>query len=146
MQLRRLSAVAAVAGLLLVACSDDDDATVDSAPTADAGTAASDQTAGPDSIDVVAGNVGTQRPDLASQAAPDGTVTLIFSDIEDYTGMLERLGDLKSHLIVQDHNTIIRNQTALHNGREVEVRGDGVLLAFPDAEQAAATAMMLSRS
>jgi class 3 adenylate cyclase len=98
------------------------------------------------SIQGVAARMCEKRPDLAPCSGPDGTVTLIFSDIEDYTGMLERLGDLKSHLIVQDHNTIIRNQTALHNGREVEVRGDGVLLAFPDAEQAAHCTIALQRA
>src|ERR671922_2552183 len=29
-------------------------------------------------------------------AAPDGTVTILFSDIEDFTGITERLGDLKA--------------------------------------------------
>jgi class 3 adenylate cyclase len=98
------------------------------------------------SIQGVAARMCEQRPDLAPCSGPDGTVTLIFSDIEDYTGMLERLGDLKSHLIVQDHNTIIRSQTTLHEGREVEVRGDGVLLAFPSAARAAQCTIALQRA
>ena len=45
------------------------------------------------SIDAVAISVGTDRPNLAPQAAPDGTVTLLFSDIEGSTPLNARLGD-----------------------------------------------------
>ena len=33
------------------------------------------------------------RPDLAEAAAPDGTVTVVFTDIEGSTEMAERMGD-----------------------------------------------------
>ena len=45
--------------------------------------------------------------------------------MKDYTGMLERLGDLAAHQIVQTHNALVREQTAAHGGHEVELRGDG---------------------
>ncbi|MFY9586023.1 MAG: AAA family ATPase, partial [Actinomycetota bacterium] len=45
------------------------------------------------SIDRVEQAVEREQPDLRSHAAPDGTVTLLFSDIEGSTAMNERVGD-----------------------------------------------------
>src|ERR1700694_5391480 len=49
----------------------------------------------PTSIDAVAAAVQLERPDLRGRAAPDGTVTLLFTDIEGSTAINERLGDLR---------------------------------------------------
>jgi class 3 adenylate cyclase len=98
------------------------------------------------SIEMVAARVREERPDLAPCSAPDGSVTLIFSDIEDYTGMLEQLGDLRAHLVVQDYNRIVHKITAAHGGHEVELRGDGILLAFARPEQALRSAVALQRA
>ncbi|MEE9280556.1 MAG: adenylate/guanylate cyclase domain-containing protein, partial [Myxococcota bacterium] len=76
----------------------------------------------------------------------DGTVTLMFSDMENYTGLLERLGDLAAHQLVQAHNAIVREQTKAHGGHEVELRGDGFLLAFASARQAVLCAIALQRA
>ena len=86
------------------------------------------------------------RPDLRADAADDGTVTLLFSDMEGFTRMTESLGDLAAHRLVQEHNGIVREQTSAHGGREVELRGDGFLLAFPSARRAARCAIALQRS
>jgi class 3 adenylate cyclase len=61
------------------------------------------------SVYAVATVVQQQRPDLRAHAAPDGTVTLMFSDMEDFTGMTERLGDVEAHRVVQAHNGIVRD-------------------------------------
>ena len=45
------------------------------------------------SIDFMIDEVASERPDIAAHAAPDGQVTILFSDIEDSTLMTERLGD-----------------------------------------------------
>jgi class 3 adenylate cyclase len=98
------------------------------------------------SVYAVATVVQQQRPDLRAHAAPDGTVTLMFSDMEDFTGMTERLGDVEAHRVVQAHNGIVREQVNTHGGHEVELRGDGFLLAFPSARQAALCAIALQRA
>ena len=87
------------------------------------------------SIYVVADAVETQRPDLGHHAAPDGTVTLLFSDMEGFTSMTERLGDLRAREVIRDHNRIVREQLSAHGGYEVELQGDGFLLAFGSARQ-----------
>ena len=45
------------------------------------------------SIDSVARAVESERPAITIHPAPDGTVTIMFSDIEDSTVLTERLGD-----------------------------------------------------
>jgi class 3 adenylate cyclase/tetratricopeptide (TPR) repeat protein len=88
------------------------------------------------SIHGVASSVEEMRPDLAPHTAPDGTVTIMFSDMEGFTAMTERLGDLKAREVVRAHNAIVRKQLAAHSGYEVELQGDGFLLAFSSARRA----------
>ena len=45
------------------------------------------------SIDFMIGDLTSEQPDIAAHAAPDGQVTILFSDIENSTLMTERLGD-----------------------------------------------------
>lgn len=98
------------------------------------------------SIHAVASEIDRSAPDLARHAAPDGTVTLMFSDIEGFTRMTERLGDLRAHEVVKEHNRIVRERTAAHGGHEVELRGDGFLLAFASARRALHCAIDLQRA
>ncbi len=58
-------------------------------------------------------------------------VTLLFSDVVDFTGLTRRLGDVAAHRVMQGHNHMIRAEVARWGGREVERLGDGFLLAFP---------------
>jgi class 3 adenylate cyclase len=88
------------------------------------------------SIYAVARSVQDRRPDFGALTAPDGTVTLVFSDMEGFTAMTERLGDSRAHRVVQKHHAIVREKTRAHGGNEVELRGDGFLLAFADPARA----------
>src|SRR5439155_19657596 len=56
------------------------------------------------SIDTVAKEVLAVQPDLRPHAAPDGTVTIMFSDIEGSTSMADRLGDSHFMEVLRDHN------------------------------------------
>ncbi len=85
------------------------------------------------SILVVASAVDARRPDMSNLAGSDGRVTLMFSDMANYTAMTERLGDRAALKIVQAHNEIVRRECQAHGGFEVELRGDGFLLAFPSS-------------
>ncbi len=97
------------------------------------------------SVVAVASLVQAARPDMSANAAADGTVTLVFSDMEGFSRMTEALGDQAAHRLVQEHNHIVREQTAAHGGREIELRGDGFLLAFPSARSAARCAIALQQ-
>jgi class 3 adenylate cyclase len=68
--------------------------------------------------------------------APGGTVTILFSDIEGFSAMTERLGDRKSQEIVRTHNKIVRGNVAACHGFEVKSQGDGFMIAFDSASKA----------
>jgi predicted ATPase/class 3 adenylate cyclase len=94
-----------------------------------------DATASRTSIDAVAASVYVDKPDLRQHAAPDGTVTILFSDIEGSTAMTERLGDQRWLEVLREHNAIVREQVAAHEGFEVKSEGDGFMLAFQSARR-----------
>ena len=97
------------------------------------------------SIDLVSASIRNRRPDLVAHTAPDGTVTLMFSDVEGFTAMTERLGDRRAHAIISRHNAIVREQLAHHGGRELELQGDGFLLSFASPLQALHCAIGIQR-
>ncbi len=98
-----------------------------------------------ESLDAVASLVQEERPDLRAQAAPDGTVTILFTDIEGFTPMTERLGDQGAQEVIRAHNRIVRRQVADHGGFEVKAQGDGFMLAFQSARWALRCAVALQR-
>jgi class 3 adenylate cyclase len=96
-------------------------------------------------IDDVAQSVELDRPDLSRAAAPDGTVTIMFSDIEGSTVLAEQLGDERWLKLLHRHNVVIRRQVAAHSGFEVKSQGDGFMLAFASARNALRCAIAIQR-
>lgn len=86
------------------------------------------------------------REALRSHAAPDGTVTILFSDITGYTEMTERLGDLKARDVLYEYNQIVREQLAAHDGYEVKSQGDGFMIAFAGASRALRCSISIQRA
>ena len=89
----------------------------------------------PTSVDEVASTVSSERPSLRTAAAPDGTVTVLFSDIEGSTKLNERLGDVRWLELLRAHHAIVREQVHHHGGFEVKSQGDGFMVAFPSARR-----------
>jgi predicted ATPase/class 3 adenylate cyclase len=98
------------------------------------------------SIDNVAQAVQADHPDLKKHAAPDGTVTIMFSDIEGSTAMADRLGDARFMEVLREHNAIIREQIKAHGGFEVKSEGDGFMVAFQSAGKALACASAIQKA
>jgi class 3 adenylate cyclase len=90
----------------------------------------------PSSVDEVASSVADERPSLRSAAAPDGTVTIVFSDIEGSTALNERLGDVRWLEVLRAHNRTVRDQVKAYGGFEVKAQGDGFMIAFASARRA----------
>jgi class 3 adenylate cyclase len=90
----------------------------------------------PASIDRIAATVDAERPSLRAAAAPDGTVTILFSDIGGSTELNERLGDARWLDLLRAHHRVVRDQIRTHGGFEVKVQGDGFMVAFPGARRA----------
>ena len=100
--------------------------------------------AGETVIDAVASTVGIEP--LRRHAAPDGTVTILFSDIEGSTELLEQLGDNRWVEVLKEHRAIVRGQLQAYNGFEVSSQGDGFMLAFSSARRALQCAISTQRS
>ena len=96
-------------------------------------------------MDQLASTVMVERPNLSGHTAPDGTVSIMFSDIENSTLIIEKLGDLRAQEVFQIHNRVIREQVAKQNGYEVKTMGDGFMVAFSSARRALLCAVEIQR-
>jgi class 3 adenylate cyclase len=96
-------------------------------------------------LDSVAQSAEMDPPDLRAVAAPDGTVTIMFSDIEGSTVLTEQLGDERWLKLLHRHNAVIRRHLAAHRGFEVKSQGDGFMLAFASAGNAIRCAIAIQR-
>jgi class 3 adenylate cyclase len=98
------------------------------------------------SVDEIAEAVSELRPDLSASSAPDGTVTIAFTDIEDSLRLNALLGDRRWLDVLHAHNDVIRRVTTEHNGTVVKSQGDGSMLAFASARRALTCAMAIDRA
>jgi class 3 adenylate cyclase len=89
----------------------------------------------PTNLEAVTEAVGLERVDLQARVAPDGTVTLLFADIQDSTPLAEQLGDLRWFALLREHNAIVREQIARFGGFEVKTIGDAFMVAFGSARR-----------
>ena len=71
---------------------------------------------------------------------PTGTVTLLFTDVEGSTLLLERLGAERFAEALAVHRRVLREAFARHGGYEVDEEGDAFLVAFQAAGEAVAAA------
>ncbi len=77
--------------------------------------------------------------------ASDGTVTILFCDMVDYAGKTERLGDQVSRQLLRDHHQLVREALVRNGGREINVQGDGFMLAFAGVARALRCAVDIQR-
>jgi class 3 adenylate cyclase len=78
--------------------------------------------------------------------AGEGTVTILFSDMVNYAGMTEALGDRASRELLGEHHRIVRELVERHGGREVKVQGDGFMVAFGGVARALRCAVEIQRA
>jgi tetratricopeptide (TPR) repeat protein len=78
------------------------------------------------SIAIVAASVEAKRPNLSMAVGTDGMVTLMFSDMYDYTGMMERLGDREA---LRDQDKFF-GKTVIHAFRVADLaQADEILIS-----------------
>jgi DNA-binding NarL/FixJ family response regulator/class 3 adenylate cyclase len=73
------------------------------------------------------------------------SLTFLFSDLEDSTGLAERLGGDYASLLAEARG-LLRRAVADAGGREVECRGDELFCVFDEAAEAAAAALAAQRA
>jgi DNA-binding SARP family transcriptional activator len=81
----------------------------------------------------------------AVDALDEGTVTIVFTDIEGSTETAARLGDRRWVEVLAEHDRVVRGHAAAHGGREVKSQGDGLMLAFSSARAAVDFGMAVQR-
>lgn len=85
-----------------------------------------------------------ERPDLA-RLAPNGRVTILFSDIEESTALNERIGDRAFVRLIDRHARMVGRHVRRHDGYVVKSQGDGFMIAFAEPERAVRCSLDVQR-
>src|SRR5436305_13151918 len=79
-------------------------------------------------------------PDL-----PTGTVTLLFTDIEGSTRLLQQLGEHYAGVLAECRQ-LLRNTFAQWHGQEVDTQGDAFFVVFARATDAVGAAVAIQQA
>jgi class 3 adenylate cyclase len=66
------------------------------------------------------------------EAGSSATVSLLFTDIDGSTRLIEQLGDGYATLL-EDHHRILDEVLFAHGGTRIDAAGDGLFISFPSA-------------
>jgi class 3 adenylate cyclase len=81
--------------------------------------------------------LGDELPAAPSaENRPAAFRTVLFTDIEAHTEMLQRLGDESARAVLRDHERITRDALRAHGGTEIKTMGDGFMASFDSATRA----------
>jgi len=97
------------------------------------------------SIDEFLGE-GEEAVVAAEPPAPGAFRTVLFTDIEGSTSMMQRLGDAKGRAVLREHERITREALQAHGGTEVKTMGDGFMACFSSATGALECAIAMQRA
>ena len=87
---------------------------------------------------------GREGAVAAMTELPTGTLTLLFTDIEDSTPLTLRLG-AQYPAVLEAHRALVRAAVAAHDGREVGTEGDSFFVVFARPTAAVAAAVQAQR-
>ena len=92
------------------------------------------------------GDGASREGGRATSYDPSSSIqTILFTDIEDHDGLVERLGDDRSRDVFRAHEQITREALRQHGGHEVKALGDGFMASFSSAAGAIECAAALQR-
>ncbi len=94
----------------------------------------------PDAVRRLLRGLASERP------RPEGTVTIVFTDVVGSTRLVSRLGDHGAHELFDRHRRSVRAIAERHHGHEVSLQGDGFMLAFSGARAAVECAIAIQRA
>lgn len=81
------------------------------------------------------------KSSIESLVGQDGTVTLLFCDIEGSTQINRRLGDDEWVRVIRAHDEVVDRLVRRNGGQVVKTQGDGFMAAFPSANGAVSAAI-----
>ncbi|TMD28755.1 MAG: hypothetical protein E6I92_02465, partial [Chloroflexi bacterium] len=76
----------------------------------------------------------------------EGTVTIMFTDVEESTRLLSTRGFTASHEIMKAYETIIDEKVSLHAGRRIKGLGDGFMISFGSARHGVECALDIQQA
>src|SRR2546425_2457625 len=76
----------------------------------------------------------------------EGTVTIMFTDVEESTRLLSTRGFTASHEIMKAYETIIDEKIAEHAGRRIKGLGDGFMISFGSARHGVECALDIQQA
>lgn len=79
--------------------------------------------------------------DRRARSMPSGTVTMLFSDMQRSTKLLQELGEVGFERVLEEHRRILRAAFERRGGYEVGTQGDGFFVTFAIADDALGAAM-----
>ncbi|HEY8816028.1 MAG TPA: ATPase, T2SS/T4P/T4SS family [Candidatus Dormibacteraeota bacterium] len=113
--------------------------------------------AGPDLLRSVAEGLG-QQVNTAQPLTPEtiigslsvgqteGTVTIMFTDVEGSTNLLSTRGFTESHEIMKAYESIIDEKVAEHAGRRIKGLGDGLMVSFGSSRHGVECAIEIQKA
>src|SRR5712671_2196148 len=81
-----------------------------------------------------------------SAGQSEGTVTIMFTDVEGSTQMLSSRGFTLSHEIMKAYEAIIEDKITEHAGRRIKGLGDGVMVSFGSSRHAVECGIEIQRA
>ena len=98
-----------------------------------------------DSLGTLSAWAVRERPDLHRVTGDDGTVTLMFTDIEGSTAHNERLGDDRWLEVLAVHDKLVRRCIREGHGQVIKTLGDSFMAAFAKPDSALSSAISVQQ-
>jgi class 3 adenylate cyclase/pimeloyl-ACP methyl ester carboxylesterase len=85
-----------------------------------------------------------REPDSKAPAA-GGLQTIVFTDLQNQSDLIQRLGDERGRAVLRDHERLTRDAIRAGGGREIKSMGNGFMASFGSAQMALQSAIRLQR-
>ena len=89
---------------------------------------------------------GEQGATPVERAEAGAFRTILFTDVEGSTALIQRLGDAKAREVLREHERMVRDALKRHGGSEVKTMGDGFMASFSSATKALECAIAMQRA
>lgn len=85
---------------------------------------------------IIAEEIVAEALDLSAYQNQEGTVTIVFSDIESSTELATKLGDQRWLALLKQHDRIFKKMVNQFHGAIIKSQGDGFMLSFQSVRSA----------
>lgn len=75
-----------------------------------------------------------------------GLRTIVFTDLEGHTAIVDQLGDMEGRTLLREHERLTRRALREHGGSEIKTLGDGFMASFASTQRALECAIALQES